>query len=239
MSQRWTRAVARWGSLVVMLVTGMVACVPSWARLPQPSPREGLTPEALVRSLVTCPRGKVRITRIFATHPLPDGGMFVLYAGVCPPAQPQAEVQQLRGDALLLPEDGRMRRTGSMMTINHSPIPHNAFIEYPAGGFSTRSAIYAYVYGTVLAPQVAAVEALFDTGQVLRDAVHDGAYGMVLPGSRGPCQVRALGQDGQVLTLVSLALPEGEAAGPDVRPGGSDAWGQSQARAQTCATLKW
>lgn len=74
------------------------------------------------------------------------------------------------------------------------------------------------VYGQVLAPEVAAVEATFDTGETVRDAVADEIFALAGRGAQAVCEVRALAADGRVLHTDSLRPPADALKNP--APGG-------------------
>jgi hypothetical protein len=175
---------------------------------------------------------------VYATHYLEEGGMLVLFTGECPPLEDGAAPRRLRGEAMLLPEDGRLRMTGGVAIDDESPIPRDRYTEYESGGISTRTSVYSYVYGNVFSPDVEAVEVLFDNGKVVRSEARGRTYGAVVRGGRGPCEARVIGRGGRVLGETDLALKATAGSGPDVRPGGADAWRGSQARPETCKRLQ-
>jgi hypothetical protein len=84
--------------------------------------------------------------------------------------------------------------TGSSKPRREGPI------EYASKGrWTSRPAL---VYGRVLAPEVEAIEALFDNGEVLRDPADDGALALVSLDARGACELRVVGADGAVIRRI-------------------------------------
>lgn len=63
------------------------------------------------------------------------------------------------------------------------------------------------VYGKILTPNVAAVEATFDNGKTLRDEGKDGMFAMALPEAVEVREVKVLSADGQVLQRDSNRQP--------------------------------
>jgi hypothetical protein len=55
------------------------------------------------------------------------------------------------------------------------------------------------LYGQVLKPKVAVVEATFNDGQILRDRSNNGVFALMALGATGVCEVRILGTDNQIL----------------------------------------
>jgi hypothetical protein len=66
---------------------------------------------------------------------------------------------------------------------------------------------HAVIYGEILTPKVAAVEATFDNGKTLRDEGKDGILTMALPDAVEVREVRVLGADSQVLQRDSTSPP--------------------------------
>jgi len=65
-----------------------------------------------------------------------------------------------------------------------------------------------FVYGETLAPEVGAIEATFNTGQVLKDEAEDGVFVLAAPKGATNAELRVLGQDGAVLRTFSLDVPQ-------------------------------
>ncbi len=62
---------------------------------------------------------------------------------------------------------------------------------------------HSVVYGQVLSPKVAAVEATFDSGQVVRDEPTGGAFALVVWEQADWCELRVLGEGGTLLHTIS------------------------------------
>ncbi len=71
----------------------------------------------------------------------------------------------------------------------------------PGARFGVRRGGYLLLLGRAISPEVTHVEATFDTGQTLRDAVTDGMFGMLVR-ARATCDVRALDSRGRVVWRV-------------------------------------
>lgn len=85
----------------------------------------------------------------------------------------------------------------------------------PAGNLVMHSIGYtgyqtdrSFIYGETLAPEVAAVEATFNTGQILRDEADDGVFVLAAPRNATSAELRVLRQDGTVLRTVALDVEQ-------------------------------
>jgi hypothetical protein len=88
-------------------------------------------------------------------------------------------------------------------------------IDYRSGAFAGGRSNTWIVYGQVLDPDVAAVEATFDTGQVMRDTVSGEMFGLIGANVATVCEVRALDAQGNVLQQFDPA--QSPAAPPDAQ----------------------
>jgi hypothetical protein len=146
----------------------------------------------------------------------------------------------VRGFIVVERENGSFRQSGGTLIGGSGPTPPDQFIEYQSRGVSTKTAIYSYVDGRVISPEVHAVEVLFDTGEVVQDDGSDRIYGVIAVGSKGVCEVRVLGRDAHILTTTTLAVDDPGTGAPraEIRPGGIDGWYGSQAEPTTCEPTK-
>jgi hypothetical protein len=67
---------------------------------------------------------------------------------------------------------------------------------------------YTILYGRVLQPQVAAIEATFDNGKILRGRSSNGVFALLSAGATGVCELRLLGSDNQILQQDNLVAPK-------------------------------
>ena len=101
----------------------------------------------------------------------------------------------------------------------HSAVPAsvNRRVDYGAGiGFAQVDPFFI-VYGRTLAPDVAAVEATFSDGQIVRDTTHDTVFALVTsmtPQAVIPYMLRVFNAQNQVVEHIPMAAagPEGPSA---------------------------
>jgi hypothetical protein len=135
-----------------------------------------------------------------------ERGAVVLYTYVRP-AQGQTPPLQIFGYDLVEPSGGGLWRTtgGGEGGTPLAPAVEE-LISYSSGsGWNRVRGSFSIVYGRVLAPQVAFVEATFDNGRVLRDGTGDGFFVLITPTNAAPCEVRALDAESQVLRRIDAA----------------------------------
>jgi hypothetical protein len=73
------------------------------------------------------------------------------------------------------------KEAGAM--VHPSSVAADGRVAYDVGGGGARNAGYALVFGRVLDPQVAVVEATFDTHQTLRDEPRDAMFAIIADGA--------------------------------------------------------
>lgn len=169
-------------------------------------------PEQLARDAAMCERGApAGDIEVHASRELPGGGMLVLWGAICP-AGPDGRGGPTLGTATMVREPGLFggHTGGSSAGGRVTPFPPGQFVEYEGGGERIGDRTYTYIHGRALRPEVGAVEAPFDDGEVGRDTVEDGHFGFISADSRGPCELRVLGENGALLQRVPL-VQEGEA----------------------------
>ena len=109
-------------------------------------------------------------------------------------------------------------------------------VEYAGGGRSDGRDTQAVVYGRVVEPEVVAVEAVFDNGRTLRDEPTEGIFGLIAPGSEGVCELRALGEGGEVLGRINTMAHAGDHDG--IPQGAVGTWSGNRASEADCERLR-
>ena len=120
---------------------------------------------------------------------------------------------------------------GGQGAVTLTPPPASDLIEYAGGGRAGGGRWIDFVYGRILAPEVAAVEVRFANGPTVREAPSDGLFVVAGEQTDGPCELRALGADGRELRRIDLGPPH-----PRARTQLRDStWGGRAAPRATCA----
>ncbi len=159
-------------------------------------------PRSLLNQTVACPTNRAVLAsgvQILETQYW-QGGMIALYSAVCP-KNPKGETQRVLGYKILRREGMNWLVEGSdghAVTFVPSSTKHLAEYEvsYPTDATQKR---YTVLYGQVFSSRVAAIEATFDDGQVVRELTLSGVFALVLPKPAIVCEVRMLGVDNQIL----------------------------------------
>jgi hypothetical protein len=121
----------------------------------------------------------------------------------------------------VLKEQHGTRWQATESTYGASVTESGQLAEYQSAAFGGSGSHAWIVYGRVLNPAIVAVEATFETGQVVRDAVTDEMFGVVAAAATTVCDVRLLDAQGNVLQQLDPA--QSRTAPPD-----------AQARAAQC-----
>lgn len=155
-----------------------------------------------------------------------EKGVIVLYSALCPTASGKASLQRIFGHEVVK-RDGLNWQVSSRdsYSINSSQGSAEKLIEYrisqstrPTSSpqttfrvFSSRNQSqgdrYTLVYGQILSPQVAAIEATFDNGQVVRASGDAKTFALLSANSSRICELRIFGKDNQILRKEDLAPP--------------------------------
>lgn len=68
------------------------------------------------------------------------------------------------------------------------------------------------VFGYSLSPQVVAMEAVFNNGDMIHDETGNGVFTLQAPGALRACEIRVLGADGKALKTIDLSNRPGRAS---------------------------
>ena len=98
------------------------------------------------------------------------------------------------------------KETGAI--VRPTSVTPEGLVEYEVGGGHARNADYALVFGRILDPRVAAIEATFDTNETLRDEPTDDVFAVVAEGANAVCELRFLAPDGTVLQRDTPSSPQ-------------------------------
>ena len=181
-------------------------------------------PMDLIREDVVCPtnsREKARSFQVLSKQRWSEG-IVVLYSAVCPSGDIRNATEKIFGHKLLKRNGLGWQVSGSDSYISLNPssqVKPKKLLEYD---ISKRSEApkdkaqasadplkndYTVVYGRILEPKVAIVEATFNNGQILRDRVYNNAFSLVASGATGVCELRVFGSDNQILSQEDLLIP--------------------------------
>lgn len=181
-----------------LLKVVLAALLPSGCSMPllwRVPPASGATPEeAALRLIPNLSRPAPAEIRVLATYPV-RGGAVVFYikrqqgsGGPPAPLDMGYVLAEQRGTTWHAIE------SSSGVSLLSQP---GELLVYNSG--TLRGGQAWLVYGRVVGPNVAAVEATFDQGQTVRSDVRDGMFAIVAPGAKAACEVRALDAQGTVL----------------------------------------
>jgi hypothetical protein len=182
-----------------------------------------IAPKDLIDQTVSCPTGeqtKAQGLKVLSTQAWSQG-VIILYSALCPleSSSDKATMQPVFGHKVV-------KRNGSTWQVSgggsYGTEPGSAsseqLVEYGisrssnTNSSSQASEHYTILYGRVLQPKVAAVEATFDNGQILRGRSSNGVFALLAAGATGLCELRILGADNQILKQEDLAVPKQFAA---------------------------
>jgi hypothetical protein len=200
-------------ALLALPVTGC-ALVPDRLRTlldgnQQPVPiAPARTPEEAVRRAVTL-FGQRELPpgfEVLETRPIPNVADIVLVRyRFLPPAEGQPSTAPAIGIQLVARQETSWdSQSGSALSRTGSP---EQVIEYLHIAHHAGGGTYATVFGHVLTPDVAVVEATFDNGQTLRDQVKHDSFVLVAPHAKAARELRTLDKSGRVLRRFDLPPP--------------------------------
>ena len=188
-------------------------------------------PKDLIRQNVVCPndrKAKVENFQILSTQRWSQG-VIVLYSALCPAKEKQEGMQKVLGHKVLKRHGISWLVSGGDSYTSDDQPAHKAekLLDYdiskalptPAGKTvvktdrsvkpgAARQENYTLIYGKVLHKKVAAIEATFDNGMILRDRIENQVFALMAPGATGVCELRVLGSDNQILRQEDLAMPK-------------------------------
>ncbi|XGV95599.1 MAG: hypothetical protein ACAF41_23005 [Leptolyngbya sp. BL-A-14] len=178
-----------------------------------------IAPKDLLDQAVSCPTGeqtKAQELKVLSTQAWSQG-VIILYSALCPleSSSDKATMQPIFGHKVV-------KRNGSTWQVSgggsygaeSGSAPSEQLVEYGISRSSNTNSSsragehYTILYGRVLQPKVAAVEATFDNGQILRGRSSNGVFALLAAGATGICELRILGADNQILKQEDLAVPK-------------------------------
>lgn len=177
-----------------------------------------IAPKDLIDQTVNCPtddRTKAEGFKVLSTQAWSQG-VIILYSARCPVKNDnhKATMQTVLGHKVV-------KRNGTTWQVSGSgsydtqvdSAPSEQLVEYGISRSSntrtsSQATPYTILYGRVLQPKVAAVEATFDNGKVVRGKNSNGVFALLSPGATGICELRILGADNQILHQEDLAVPK-------------------------------
>lgn len=169
-------------------------------------------PKDLIQQNVFCPSdGKVKVEnfQVLSTHRWANG-VVVLFSGLCPGDDQKAAMKRIFGHKVVK-RNGigwQISGSGSYTPKNVSTKPER-LIDYSVSRSAKQNGDrYTVLFGQVLKPKVAVVEATFNNGQILRDRSDNGVFAIIATGATGVCEVRVLGSDNQILKQEDLIIPK-------------------------------
>ena len=143
---------------------------------------------------------------VLETRPIPNVADIVLVRyRFLPPVDGQPSTAPAVGIQLVARQETHWSsQSGSALSRTSSPeqLIDYLHIAHHAGGDT-----YATVFGHVLTPDVAAVEATFDNGQTVRDTVNHDSFVLVAPHTNAARELRALDKSGRILRRFDLPSP--------------------------------
>ena len=202
---------------LLICFTGLLALTTSSCAL---SSLLTVTPKNLIDQTANCPTGdqaKAERVKVLSTQTWSQG-VIVLYSALCPAGNAKAPMRQIFGHKVVKRNGIAWQVSGSGSYGTETETARSEqLVEYSISrsskqlnttALSNREEPYTIVYGRVLKPRVAAVEATFDNGKTLRDESSNGVFALLAAGASSVCELRVLGADNQILRQEDLALPK-------------------------------
>lgn len=196
-----------------LIMVSTSGCVYAWLTDP---------PTRVIHQHVACPTTGQKVAhglQVLGTHRWAKG-VIVLYSAMCPTNDGKASTQRVFGHQVVKRDGmGWQVSSGGSFGMGNSPKmtepkmtePKTAeqLIDYGISRSKPEeSDRYLILYGQILNSKVAAVEATFNNGQVLRDSGRDGAFALVAPNATEICELRVLGTNNQILRKDELVKPK-------------------------------
>lgn len=169
------------------------------------------TPNQVIHQNVSCPQlgsSPAQEFQVLGTYRWAKG-VIVLYSALCPRKNAKGEMQRILGHQVV-EREGKSWEISSSDTyrVSRNQHPMEQLIEYGMSQIQEKNGDrYVILYGQFLSPQIAAVEATFDNGQVVRDDGKGKAFALIAAGASHVCELRLLGPDNQLLRQEDLSRP--------------------------------
>jgi hypothetical protein len=200
----WKRTMKR---LLIGLI-GLVALTTSSCAL---SILAATLPRDLIYQKVDCPtddKVKAEDLQVVSTQKWARG-IVVLYSALCPGRSQKSPMLTIFGHKVVKRNGISWQISGGDSYGTKDPEgSSDQLVEYGISKSITKGNRYTVLYGQILKPKVAAVEATFNNGKILRDWSNNGAFVLIAPGATGVCELRLLGSDNQILRQEDLAVPK-------------------------------
>lgn len=177
------------------------------------------TPDQVIHQNVSCPiigSASIRDVEVLSRHRW-EKGLIVLYSAVCTTKDTKGRMQRVFGHQVVQRQGMNWQVSSSdSYSVSHPQQSSEKLIEYGisqavgknAGKPKEQGDRYTILYGQFLTPRVAAVEATFDNGQVIRDDGAGKAFALISTGATRVCELRILGPDNQLLRKEDLTNPD-------------------------------
>jgi len=168
-------------------------------------------PKDLIYQKVICPtdgKAKAEDLQVVSTQKWAQG-IIVLYSALCPGKDQKSPMQAIFGHKVVKRNGISWQVSGSDSYGTKDPgDASDQLVEYGISKSLNKTDRYTVLYGQILKSKVAAVEATFNNGQILRDWSNNGTFALIAPGATGVCELRLLGSDNQILRQEDLAVPK-------------------------------
>lgn len=199
--------------LFPMLLLSLTACQSVFRLAPQhgehQAPPPPQTPEDALRHGITL-FGREALPlgfQILKMYPVPNADTtqvafyrFLRLSGDTPP-----RVTPMIGIEFIQRQPNQWSAQGGQVIARTAPAA--ALVDYIHSTHHIGPTTIETVFGFVVSPDVQAVEATFDTGQVMREPVVHESFVIVASGTRGIRELRVLDQHGQVLRHIAAPPP--------------------------------
>ncbi|WP_421656979.1 hypothetical protein [Leptothermofonsia sp. ETS-13] len=159
-------------------------------------------PKELIQQTIACPtdgKAKIENFQVVSTHRWSQG-VVVLFSGLCP-GEGKAAMKRIIGHKVIKRSGIHWQISSSdSYVLKNAPSKPEKLVNYRVNRSPNQNSDrYTVLYGQILKPKVATVEATFNNGQILRDHSSNSAFVLIATGATGVCEVRILGSDNQIL----------------------------------------
>ncbi len=163
--------------------------------------RGAQTPEQAVQQSQVGPGGKPMPMDLLGRRTLANGTVIVLHRSTH--AHPDGQQFDMFGYTLV----DRIElgwQTGSSGGYGGDMSPPIPFVAYGSGATFSNGRDLPIVWGETLLPEVAAVEARFSNGAIVRDDVAGGVFAFASMTALSICELRVLGEAGKELRKITI-----------------------------------
>lgn len=167
------------------------------------------TPETIVSQGFSCSEVETipaKKFQILTTHSWSQG-VIVLYSALCPAPNSSTDNHVIGQEFVIRQGLSWKPYSGSSYWQERSTPPTHQLVEYDiTRTIGKQGSRYTILYGQILSPQVKAIEATFNNGQILRSPNQQNAFVLLAPGASHVCELRILGYGNQLLRRDELSL---------------------------------